>query len=226
MDSILESVARVRESIDRAARASGRTGSDITLVAAAKQNSADAVRAAVAAGVDAVGENRVQELLEKDALGAYEGTSLHFIGRVQSNKLSKLVGRVSLIQSADSIEALRTIDRLAAGKGLVQDILLEVNIAGEGTKGGFSHEAVSDILPEARRLTSVRVRGLMAIPPFVADPEDNVPYFRQMRSLFERHVFPGFDILSMGMSGDFEAAVREGASMVRVGSSIFGQRTY
>ena len=226
MPSIAENVAAVRARIEAAAG-----GRRVLLVAASKMNDAARVREAVAAGVDACGENRVQELLEKNAAHAYDGAPLHFIGHLQKNKVKYLVGTADLIESVDSPELVELIDARAAKLGLVQDILLEVNIGREAAKSGLMREDVEKTVAFAAEKEHVRVRGLMAIPPVGASPEDSRPYFAAMRELFidiagKKYDNTPMDFLSMGMSGDFEAAIAEGANMVRVGSAIFGARDY
>ncbi len=229
--SIEENVLRVKENIARAALAAGRRPEDVLLVAATKTNGADLVRRAIAAGVPACGENRVQELLEKDAQGAYQGAQLHFIGRLQKNKVRQLVGRVRLIHSVDSVQLLRAIDRAAAARGLTQDVLLEVNIGAEESKAGFAPSEIGAALDEASALGAVRVRGLMAIPPVCSSGRENRGYFAQMEKLFidnrqKKYDNIAMDFLSMGMSGDYEDAIAFSANMVRVGSAIFGPRVY
>ncbi len=231
MGLIAENVLAIREKIARAAENSGRGAGQIALVAATKMNGADAVRQAILAGVDACGENRVQELLEKHEQGAYEGAPLHFIGTLQKNKVKYLVGKASLIQSVDSAELCAAISRKAESLGLVQDILIEVNIGREEAKGGVYPEALEELLGSASALPGVHVRGLMAIPPNVGLDEKNFAYFTKMRNLFvdirsKKYDNINIDILSMGMSGDFEYAIAEGSNMVRVGSAIFGERIY
>lgn len=229
--SIAENVCTIRERIAAAAKAAGREPSEIKLVAATKMNDADRVRQAIAAGVDACGENRVQELLEKNAQGAYEGASLHFIGHLQQNKVNKVVGLCSLIESVGSVELLERINARAEALGIVQDVLLEINIGAEEAKSGLVPEALPSALMTASKLSGVRVRGLMAIPPISSVKGQNRPYFRSMFQLFVDNSIKKYDnvsmeFLSMGMSGDFEDAVAEGANMVRVGSAIFGERLY
>lgn len=223
---IAENIADIRGKLDRAA-----PGRRVLLVAATKMNNDANVRAAIAAGVDACGENRVQELLEKHARGAYAGAPLHFIGHLQKNKVKQLVGVADLIESADSPELLRLIDSRASELGIIQEVLLEVNIAGEENKSGMSPEDVSSVLEYASGLSSVRVRGLMAIPPICTVPAGNRPYFARMNELFidigaNKYDNVSMDFLSMGMSGDFEDAAAMGANIVRVGTAIFGARDY
>ena len=229
--SISESVALVKGKIEAAALAAGRDPKEIRLVAASKMNDAARVREAVAAGVEICGENRVQEMLEKHAQGAYAGCELHFIGHLQKNKVKQVVGLASLIHSVDSVELLETIDRCAASRGLVQDVLLEVNIGREASKSGFAPEELSAALEKAASLPAVRVRGIMAIPPVCAVPEENRPFFLRMKQLFvdngrKKYDNVSMDFLSMGMSGDYTEAVACGATLVRIGSAIFGARDY
>ena len=228
--SIRENIAAIRAQIDAAARETGRTGADITLVGASKMNGAAACQAAIAAGIDALGENRVQEMTAKLAEDAYRGAPLHFIGHLQRNKVKQVVGKAALIQSIGSPELLAEVDRQAEKLGIVQDILLEVNIGGEEAKSGFAPDAVEQAAAQAKTLAHVRVRGLMTIPPADATREENMAYFEKVRALYvdiSRKMYDnGLEYLSMGMSGDFADAIRAGANMVRVGSAIFGARDY
>ena len=228
--SIRENIAAIRAQIDAAARETGRTGADITLVGASKMNDAATCQEAIAAGIDALGENRVQEMTAKLAEDAYRGAPLHFIGHLQRNKVKQVVGKAALIQSIGSAELLAEVDRQAEKLGIVQDILLEVNIGGEEAKSGFAPDAVEQAAAQAKALAHVRVRGLMTIPPADATREENMAYFAKVRALYvdiSRKMYDnGLEYLSMGMSGDFADAIRAGANMVRVGSAIFGARDY
>ena len=228
--SIAENIARVREEIASAAREAGRDPGEITLVGASKMNDAAACREAIAAGIDALGENRVQEMTQKLGENAYDGAPLHFIGHLQRNKVKQVVGHVSLIQSVGSLELLDEIEKVAANRGLVQDILLEVNVGGEETKSGFAPADTEAAAEAALSRSHVRVLGLMTIPPADADRDTNMRYFEEVRALYvdiDRKMFHnGFKYLSMGMSGDFADAIRCGANMVRVGTAIFGARHY
>ena len=228
--SIRENIAAIRAQIDAAARETGRTGADITLVGASKMNGAAACQEAIAAGIDALCENRVQEMTAKLAEDAYRGAPLHFIGHLQRNKVKQVVGKAALIQSIGSPELLAEVDRQAEKLGIVQDILLEVNIGGEEAKSGFAPDAVEQAAAQAKTLAHVRVRGLMTIPPADATREENMAYFEKVRALYvdiSRKMYDnGLEYLSMGMSGDFADAIRAGANMVRVGSAIFGARDY
>ena len=230
MTHIAENIARIRAKMEEAALAAGRDPREIQLCAATKMNGADAVKAAVAAGVDCCGENRVQELLEKQPQGAYDGKPVHFIGHLQTNKVKQVVGKVDLIQSVGSLELLAEIEKTAAKLELVQNILLEVNIGGEEAKSGFAPEDVEAAARVALECPHVCVQGLMTIPPADAAPEENRAYFNKVRALYvdinAKLFHNDFKYLSMGMSGDYEDAIRAGATMVRVGSAIFGARHY
>ena len=230
-EQIGKNVEHVKAEIAQAAGAAGRDPAEILLVAATKMNDAAAVRAAVRAGVDICGENRVQEMLEKNAQGAYEGAPLHFIGHLQKNKVRQVVGLCELIHSVDSLSLLQEIAKTAEKRGLVQDVLLEINIGNEESKSGFSPEEIGMALEEAAKMTAIRVRGLMAIPPICEKPEENRPFFLKMQKLFvdncrKKYDNISMDFLSMGMSGDYTEAIRCGANMVRVGTGIFGPRNY
>ena len=229
--SIAENIAAIRAQIDQAAIAAGRNPNEILLCAATKMNNADAVRQAIAAGVDCCGENRVQELTQKLSENAYTGAPVHFIGHLQTNKVKQVVGKVDLIQSVDRLKLLQCVQDEAARQGIVQDILLEINIGEEESKSGFG---ISDILPLVEKMSAfpnVRVRGLMAIPPICENPGDNDKFFLEIRNLSvditaKKYDNVCIDILSMGMSGDYADAIRCGSTMIRVGTAIFGARDY
>ena len=228
--SIADNIQSIRARMDRAAQAAGRDPRDVLLVGASKMNGAAACREAIAAGIDALGENRVQEMTQKLAEHAYDGAPLHFIGHLQRNKVRQVVGRVSLIHSVSSLELLAEIDRQAEKQGLVQDVLLEVNIGGEESKSGFTPHSLYDAAAQARDFSHIQVRGLMTIPPVEREPHGNLPYFVEVSRLYvdiSRNLYNNsFVYLSMGMSDDFEDAIAAGATMIRVGSAIFGQRYY
>ena len=228
--SIAENIAQVRANIEAAAQEAGRAPKEITLVGASKMNDAAACREAIAAGIDVLGENRVQEMIQKLSEHAYDGAPLHFIGHLQRNKVKQVVGHVDLIQSVGSIELLDEIEKVAAARDLVQDILLEVNIGREEAKSGFAPDAVFQAAEAAMSRPHVRVRGLMTIPPADADRDANMRYFDKVRALYvdiNTNLFHNeLKYLSMGMSGDYEDAIRTGATMVRVGTAIFGARHY
>lgn len=228
---ISENIKAVKSRIAAAAAASGRSPFDVTLVAATKMNNTQTVAAAIAAGISDCGENRVQELLEKSEQNTYEGAHLHFIGHLQKNKVKHVVGLCDLIQSVDSIELLELINKRAVAQGLVQDILLEINIGGEAAKSGIAPTELSTLLEYASKMSGISLKGLMAIPPISRTSGENRSYFAAMNKLFIDNSVKKYDnismeILSMGMSGDFEDAILEGSTMVRVGTAIFGARNY
>lgn len=227
--SLEENVRTVQERIAAAAREAGRDPAEITLVAATKVQTSDTIRAAIAAGVTVCGENRVQEMTAHLEDNAYEGAALHFIGHLQTNKVKFVVGRVDLIESVGSERLLRAIEAQGAKTGVVQDILLEVNVGGEESKSGVAPEEVPALAELAAGMSHVRLRGLMAIPPAAREPGANRPFFARMRELFvdmQRKMDDNDSVncLSMGMSLDYEDAVREGATLVRVGTALFGPR--
>ena len=228
---ISDNVKRVIENVSEAAVRAGRRPEDITIVAASKMNGCERVRRAAEAGITVCGENRVQEMLEKNALGAYDGCRLHLIGHLQKNKVKNVVGLAELIQSVDSIALLEAVSRAALVKGIVQDVLLEVNIADEPSKSGFPVSGLSAALDAAETLDGIKVRGLMAIPPVCEKSEENLPYFQKMYKLFvdigsKKYDNSNMDFLSMGMSNDYMTAIECGSSMVRIGTGIFGPRNY
>jgi len=230
IDTIRQAVAGVKEEIAQAARRAGRNPEEITLVAATKTRTSEIIREAIAAGITTCGENRVQELVTHLEDQAYQGSAVHFIGHLQTNKVKQVVGKVSLIQSVGSDRLLEAIDQQAARLGLVQDILLEVNIGGEESKGGISPQELPGLVELARGASHVRLRGLMCIPPAWASDEENRHFFAKTRQLFidTRNKMgdnnSNVDCLSMGMSGDFAMAIEEGATMIRVGTALFGAR--
>ena len=230
MSTIEENIRSIRSRMAAAAEKAGRDPGDILLVGASKMNDAAACQAAIQAGIDALGENRVQEMTAKLQEHAYDGAPLHFIGHLQRNKVRQVVGVVSLIQSAGSWELLEEIERQAEKKDLTQEVLLEVNIGGEESKSGFAPRDLYEAAEKARSLSHVRVRGLMTIPPVEQVPHGNLPYFVEVSRLYvdiSRKLYDNsFAYLSMGMSDDFEDAIAAGATMVRVGSAIFGRRHY
>ena len=229
--SIAENVARIRLQMQEAAIAAGRDPSSVLLCAATKMNDAAAVREAIRAGVDCCGENRVQELTAKLAQDAYRGAPVHFIGHLQTNKVRQVVGKVSLIQSVDSLRLLEAIDREACRQGLVQDILLEVNIGGEESKSGFAPEELEEILPQIGRFANICVKGLMCIPPIGEKNGDSAIFFKKMCNISvditgKKYDNVKVDCMSMGMSQDYREAIANGSTMIRVGTAIFGARDY
>lgn len=220
--SIAENAARVRESIAAAALRSGRSPASVELVAVSKTQPLEAVREAVAAGLTRLGENRPQELRDKMAAGL--NAKWHLIGQLQRNKIKYVAGKVELIESVDRLELLQALQDYCAGHGLHQRILLQVNLGREPQKSGFLPEELPQALDLAAACGNLGVKGLMAVAPLVPDSQTLRPLFRSMRELFERVRTPGMDTLSMGMSSDYPVAIEEGATMVRVGRALFGQR--
>ena len=229
--SIAENIAAIRAKMNEAAIAAGRDPKDILLCAATKMNDAEAVRAAIAGGVDCCGENRVQELTVKLAENAYSGAPVHFIGHLQTNKVRQVVGKVDLIQSVDSLRLLEAINKEAARQGIRQDILLEINIGNEQSKTGFAKEEICPILEQMAKYPNIFVRGLMAIPPISLEPGKNSKFFQEIFNLSvditaKKYDNVSTDFLSMGMSDDFADAIACGSNMIRIGTAIFGARNY
>ena len=224
-EGIEERLAAVRRRIETAAARSGRPGSAVTLVAVSKTMPAAAIREAVSAGVKILGENRVQEAREKiEALpGAAEW---HLIGHLQTNKAKLAVGLFDCIHSLDSVRLAQELGRHAEEAGRPLRCLVEVNVGEEAQKSGVDAAEVRPLLEAARRLPHLSVQGLMTIPPFLPDPESVRPFFRRLRDLRDRLESEGWTLpdLSMGMSHDFEVAIEEGATLVRIGTAIFGSR--
>ena len=229
--AMTEAVDRIRDTMAQAARAAGRDPAAVQLCAACKTRTVEEVRFSAGLPIDLFGENHVQELVEKTDAGAYEGKPGHFIGHLQTNKVNKVVGRAALIQSVDSQRLLEKIDAAAGRLGLVQDILLEINIGEESSKSGVTQDSLWPLLDEAAAREHLRLRGLMAIPPADADESQTRRFFARMRELLDKAAALGLpnaqmDILSMGMSGDYAAAIAEGATIVRIGTAIYGARDY
>ena len=229
--SIAENVAQIRAQMNAAAIAAGRDPSEIQLCAATKMNDAEAVRQAIAAGVDCCGENRVQELTQKLSENAYTGVPVHFIGHLQTNKVKQVVGKVDLIQSVDRIGLMQAIEKEAARQGIVQNILLEINIGREESKSGFYSEEIFPVLDQFMNFPHLRIKGLMAIPPICQHPGENLQFFEEISQLSvdireKKYDNVTVDCLSMGMSDDFTDAIACGSTMVRVGTAIFGARNY
>lgn len=226
-----DNIARVKERAAEAAIRAGRKPEEIALVAATKMNSTERIRFATENGIAICGENRVQELLDKYEQQAYGSADLQFIGTLQTNKVKYLIGKVSMIQSVGSLRLGEVIAKEAAKHGIVQDILLEVNIGGEASKSGVAPNQFWPLLDAAAAQPHIRVRGLMAIPPVNDNDKLNRAYLAAVRQLFLRAGECGYanvamEVLSMGMSGDYENAIREGATLVRIGTAIYGERDY
>lgn len=227
--SIPARLSAVRERIDAAARSAGRDPSSVRLVAVSKTFPIDAIRAAYAAGQRDFGENRVQEALQKMSGSADLLIRWHLLGHLQTNKARKAAPAFAVIQSVDSVELLGKLDEAAAEAGAVPELLIQVDLAGEATKFGAPPAEVPRLFEAAAACRAARVVGLMTLPPAPDTPEDARPWFRRMRTLRDEWLASGTPAsmlreLSMGMSGDFEVAVQEGATMVRVGTAIFGSR--
>ncbi len=229
--SIAENIARIRAEMNAAAIACGRDPGDIQLCAATKMNGADAVREAIAGGVDCCGENRVQELVQKSAENAYAGAPVHFIGHLQTNKVRQVVGQVDLIQSVDSGRLLAALEKEAARQGITQSILLEINIGSEASKSGFAAGEIFSVLEDIGNYPHLRVKGLMAIPPAATCQGENLKFFKEISKLSVDIMRKKYDnvtmeCLSMGMTDDFTDAIAAGSTMIRVGTAIFGARNY
>ena len=230
-EQLTQNVAAIRQRIQNACIACGRNPADVLLCAASKTRSAQTVEAAQGIGIDIFGENRVQELVEKHAANAYGSVPLHFIGHLQTNKVRQVVGTADLIESVDSERLLLAIEKEAAKQDICQPILLEVNIGKEESKGGIAPDQLISLIQTADRLEHVQVMGLMCIPPRCETVCEQRSWFAKMRTLFEQAAQMPWNrvqmkVLSMGMSNDFEAAIQEGATIVRVGTAIFGPRNY
>ena len=229
MSNIADRLAGIRERIAAAARSAGRDPSSVRLVAVSKTFPIDAVREAYAAGQRDFGENRVQEALQKIASATDLEIRWHLLGHLQLNKARKAGPVFAAIHSVDSLELLKKIDAAAVEAGRTAELLLQVDLAGETTKFGASPDEVPRLLDAGATCRAARVTGLMTLPPLPDSPEDARPWFRQLRELRDRWLTSGvppemLSELSMGMSGDFEVAIQEGSTMVRVGTAIFGSR--
>ena len=218
----------IKKRVEAACQRAGRNPEEVTLIAVSKTKPVEMLREAYEAGARDFGENKVQEILAKEPK-LPEDIRWHMIGHLQTNKVRQIVGKTCLIHSVDSVRLAEEIHKESVKKGLVTQILLEVNVAEEESKFGFHVEKVEDALKQIQELSGVCVRGLMTIAPFVDNPEDNRPVFQKLNKLYVDMKTKNIDndtmnILSMGMTGDFEVAVEEGATMVRVGTGIFGAR--
>lgn len=228
MTSIQENIRAIEEKVGNSAKKSGRSINDITIVAVSKTVDADSVEQAAKAGMKNFGENRVQEFLKKrEALG--DAVNWHIIGSLQRNKVKYILEGVCLLHSLDRLSLAKEIEIQCENKGTEISALVQLNIAKEPTKSGVLEEDLEQLLEELSVLRRVHIKGLMAIPPFAFDADDNRPYFVRMYELFNKFkdCYPDnkFEYLSMGMSGDFEAAIKEGSNMVRIGTAVFGARS-
>ncbi len=227
---VKENLAQVRENIRKACERAGRPPKEVTLISVSKTKPVPMLEEAYAAGSRDFGENKVQEIMDKYPQLPGD-IRWHMIGHLQRNKVKYIVDKVSLIHSVDSLRLAQEISSQAGKKQVDVDILLEVNIAGEESKFGIAREDAIRLVQEAAALPHIHVKGLMTIAPFVSDPEDNRQYFRQIRELSVDIEQKNIDnvnmsVLSMGMTGDYMVAIEEGATMVRVGTGIFGERNY
>lgn len=225
-----ENLKEVEEKIEAACKRAGRDCSEVTLIAVSKTKPVEDLQEIYAAGARAFGENKVQELCAKMEVMP-EDIEWHMIGHLQRNKVKYIVGKVSLIHSVDSFRLAEEINIQAKKKGIVVPILIEVNIADEESKFGVSRADAIELVKQVSTLDAIRIKGLMAVAPYVVDSEENRPFFRKIKDLsvdimLEKIDNVCMDILSMGMTGDYEVAIEEGATMVRVGTGIFGERIY
>jgi PLP dependent protein len=228
--SVAANLAHIRDRIARAAQSAGRDSASVRLIAVSKTFPIDAVREAYDAGQREFGENRVQEGLQKIERSADLSIRWHLLGHLQTNKARKAASAFAMIQSVDSVELLQKLDRGAADDGRAPELLIQVDLAGEATKFGVPPAEVPRLFEAAGACRAARVVGLMTLPPLPEEPEDARRWFRQLRELRDGWLASGVSSamlreLSMGMSGDFEVAIQEGATMVRVGTAIFGRRT-
>ena len=226
--SVAENLKTIRERVDAACERAGRRPGGVTLIAVSKTKPLSMLQEAYRAGARDFGENKVQEILEKYP-EMPEDARFHMIGHLQTNKVKQVVGKAVLIHSVDSLHLAEKIEQEAAKRDLTADILLEVNVAREESKFGLMLEEVIPLLEEVKNLPHVRVRGLMTIAPNVENPEENRKHFKKLYQLYvdikSKNIDNGtMSVLSMGMTGDFEVAVEEGATMIRVGTGIFGSR--
>ena len=228
---VAQNVQKIAQDVRVAALQAGRDPSEVQVMAVTKTVDPVLVNAAIGAGITLLGENKAQELCAKYDSYHKDGVQIHFIGHLQTNKVRQIVGKVSMVESVDSVKLAREIDRLCAAIGKVMDVLLEVNIGREENKTGVFPELLPALLEEAGKLEHIRVRGLMTIPPVCETEEEVLQYFSQMRQLFidikqKKYDNISMEILSMGMSADYLAAVRCGSNIVRIGTAMFGQRNY
>lgn len=228
---IEENLKTIRENIARAAEQSGRKPQDVALMAVTKTVEPVFINHVLSLGVDLIGENKVQEFLEKKPHLQLDGCRAHLIGHLQTNKVKKIVGEVCMIQSVDSMKLAQEVGKQSVARALETDVLLEVNIGGEASKTGFLPEETAQAAAQIGEIPGVRVQGLMAIPPACGEEAQARVFFSDMRKLFIDISSKKLDnvtmsILSMGMSGDYQAAILEGANLVRIGSSLFGGRKY
>ncbi|MBR6698160.1 MAG: YggS family pyridoxal phosphate-dependent enzyme [Lachnospiraceae bacterium] len=231
MSTISKNISLVRENIATACKKSGRNIEEVTLIAVSKTKPVDMLKDAFDAGAIDFGENKVQELCDKIEHFQNEHMNWHMIGHLQTNKVKYIVDKVCLIHSVDSIKLALQIDKEAEKKGVIANILLEVNVAEEESKFGLTCENVEDLVKEISKLSNIRVKGLMTVAPYTENAEENRVYFRKLKQLSvdiktKNIDNVSMDILSMGMTNDYMIAIEEGSTHVRVGTGIFGDRDY
>lgn len=219
----------VLKRVEAALKKSGRKSEEVILLAATKTVDVDTINYAIEKGINYIGENKVQELLQKN--DGVKGAHRHFIGHLQTNKVKDIIDKVELIHSVDSIKLAREISKQAAKKNICMDILLEVNVANEESKWGFKINELPEAVKEIAQIPNIKIKGLMTIGPVCSEGEDNRKYFREMQKLFvdisgQKIDNVSMDMLSMGMSDDFDIAIEEGATIVRMGTALFGKRIY
>ncbi|MDK2810625.1 MAG: dependent protein [Petroclostridium sp.] len=232
MTQLKDNISNIRTRIAQAAERAGRNAEEITLVAVTKTVDAGIINEAIKLGINHIGENKVQEIIQKyDLIDRTQGVKWHLIGHLQTNKVKYIVDKVDLIHSIDSVKLAMEVNKRAEKINKIMEVLIQVNVAGEESKFGISVEQCDEFVKEISRLPNIRVKGLMTIAPYTQDPEEVRPYFRKLKDLsidIKQKKYDNVDMeyLSMGMTGDFEVAIEEGANIVRVGTAIFGQRQY
>lgn len=230
MGNIKENIEAINKNKDEIAGRTGRKAGEVLLVAVTKTRTAEEINEAIDAGITDIGENKIQEILDK--FDTVKPVRWHMIGHLQTNKVKYIIDKVSLIHSVDSFKLAKEIDRRAAQNASMMDILVQVNAAKEESKFGITTEETGKLIEEIlEHCPNIRIRGLMCIAPFEDNPEDVRIYFREMKVLYDQYALishPGLDFqyLSMGMSHDYEAAILEGSNLIRVGTAIFGERNY
>ena len=231
LKSVEDNYKAIRQRIEESAIKAGRNPADVRLMAVTKTVESVYINRALDLGADLIGENRVQEYLGKKDELHLDGVEKHLIGHLQTNKVKQIVGEVDMIESVDSVKLAKEISRVSANKGITTDILVEVNVGREDSKSGIYLEGLEELLLEIAEMPFIKIKGLMTIPPICDTDEEVSKYFEAMHQTFidirdKKLDNVSMDILSMGMSGDFEAAVANGSNIVRVGSAIFGARKY
>jgi len=229
--NISENLKRIRFEIGESIQKYGRDEDDVKLMAVTKTVPPEAVNEAIALGVRLLGESKAQELLNKYDSYDKQGVAIHFIGHLQSNKVRQIIGKVSMVESVDSVSLAREIDRQAQKNSIKTDVLIEVNIGGEASKFGVLPQHLESLLAELSKMPYISVKGLMAIPPFSDDVVQTEKYFSAMHELFvdirgKNIDNVSMDVLSMGMSGDFKEAIKHGSNVIRIGTALFGARDY